>query len=495
MNVCTRVLALLASSGLAAAAALSPTVAANAANAADTGGSDARAGALAGGWTKVSTGTVGSLSEITLQRTADGVLHAVYAQDVGTAESYQHSTLSTSGAVMGHSDVLGVWGALVGNPKLLPTASGGLRLVFSGLQDANSANFFSHGYAYDTVSDASGAAWALQPHALTKFGSVYSGYGIGATTLPSGIPVTAGTLNSNIHYRVGDIATTDQNVVSAAADDAVHTSASCCLYDTQLVSSGDAVWMAWYANGSTAETNGVFVKQVHPAAGPVLKAPGSSVGTSSLSADQAIAMVARPGGGVVLAYKMGYPTTKAIGLWKVGAASAVKVPNSRGADLVSLATGVTGRMWLAWSTDGAKAYALRTSPTGFGLGAVQALAAPSGSSAIWSIAVDASLNQGTVLVNDTASTSVFSRTVKPGLSLKAKPGRVKVGRATQVAFTATDAGAGVKGVKVTGGGDSCTTSAKGKCTLTLTPTRPGKVRVKATKRGYGSARATVRSIR
>ena len=485
----SRVLALLASSGLVAAA-LSPAAGAGAVSAGPDHRADlsARAG---GGWTKVSTGPVDSLSEITLQRTGDGVLHAVYVQDVGTADSYEHSTLSTSGAVTGHSSVVGTWASLVSNPELLPTASGGLRLVFSGLQDTVTANFYSHGYAYDTVSDASGASWGLQSHALTKFGSVYSGYGVGATTLSNGTPVTAGTLNSSIFYRVGDIATTDQSVVAAAADDGVYTSASCCLYDTQLVSSGDAVWMAWYANGSSEATNGVFVQQVYPSAGPVLKAPGSSIGGDSLAADQAIAMVARPGGSVVLAYKMGYPSTKSIGLWQVGASSAVKVPGSKDARYVSLATGVTGRMWLAWTTDGDDAYALRTAPSGFGLGAVQALTSPARASDLWSIAVDASLNQGTVLVNDVASGSVFSRIVNPGLSLKAKPGRAKVGKATQVTFTATDAGAGVAGVKVKGGGDSCTTKASGRCSLTIRAGRPGKIDVKATKNGYGFARATV----
>ncbi len=69
-----RTLALLAAGGLAAAA-LAPASGAGA----TTGGDDrpafeARAG---GGWTRVSTGPVDTLSEITAQRTGDGVLHTV----------------------------------------------------------------------------------------------------------------------------------------------------------------------------------------------------------------------------------------------------------------------------------------------------------------------------------------------------------------------------------------------------------------------------------
>ncbi|SEB97568.1 hypothetical protein SAMN04489844_1434 [Nocardioides exalbidus] len=488
MSVRSRTLALLASSGLAAAA-LAP--AAGVASAEAAARPDARAAMAGGGWAKVSTGSVDTLSEITTARTADGVLHVVYQQDVGTDASYEHSTVATSGKVTGHSNVLGTWGSLIDNPELLTTATGGLRLVFSGLQDTDTSNFYSRGNAYDTISDASGAAWALQPHALTKFSAVYSGYGVGATTLSNGTPVTAGTLNSDIAVRVGDIATTDQNVVNTASDDYLYTAPACCLYDTQLVNAGDAIWMTWYANGTGEADNGIFVKQVYPTAGPTLKAPGSSVGGDSLAADQAVAVVARPGGGIVVAYKMGYPTTRNIGLWQVGTSKAVKVPDSKNARLVSLSTGVTGRMWLAWTTDADEAYALRTSPQGFGLGAVQAIKAPSKGSDLWSISVDASLNQGTVLVNDVDARAVYSRIVNPGLTLKAK-GSAKAGKATKITFTVTDAGDGVGGVKVKGGGDSCTTTSKGKCTLTIAAGKPGKVSAKATKNGYGFAVADVR---
>lgn len=482
----TRVLALLTAGGLAAAALVPAGASADGAERAAP--AHARAG---GGWTTVSTGQVDTLSEITLQRTADGVLHAVYVQDVGTAAAYQHATLATSGAVTGHSDVVGTWASLIDDPQLLTTTTGGLRLVFSGLQDTDSANFYSHGYAYDTLSDAGGAAWALQPHALTKFGAAYAGYGTGATALADGTPVTAATLNSDIAYRVGDIPTTDQAVVSAASDDSLYTAPGCCVYDTTLVSSGGAVWMGWYANGSDAGNNGVFVRQVYPTAGPVLKAPSSSDGASSLSTDQRLAMVARPGGGVVVAYKTGYPTTRAIGLWQVGTSKVVKVPDSRAARYVSLAAGATGRMWLAWTTDDDSAFALRTSPQGFGLGAVQAIGAPARSSDLWSISVDASLNQGTVLVNDVSSQSVFSRIVNPGLTLVAK-GAARVGRPSPITVKVTDAGDGVKGVKVKGGGDSCTTNEAGKCSLTVRAGRPGTVRLKATRNGYGFAVDTVK---
>src|SRR5689334_17903072 len=121
MPVRPRVLALLATGGLVAAA-LAPSAGATAATGAQDRPAQARAG---GGWTKVSTGPVDTLSEITSVRTADGVLHAVYQQDVGTDAAYEHSTIATSGKVTGHSNVLGTWGALIDNPVLMTTAAGG----------------------------------------------------------------------------------------------------------------------------------------------------------------------------------------------------------------------------------------------------------------------------------------------------------------------------------------------------------------------------------
>ena len=55
-----------------------------------------------------------------------------------------------------------------------------------------------------------------------------------------------------------------------------------------------------------------------------------------------------------------------------------------------------------------------------------------------------------------------------------------------------DAGTGLKGVKVKGGGDSCTTKASGRCTLTIKAGKPGKVSLKATANGYGFAKETLK---
>lgn len=486
MSVRARALALLASGGLLTAA-LAPVAGASASSA---DAPDRPAQARAGGWTKVSSGTVDTLSEITVARTSDGVLHAVYAQDVATSDEYEHAAISTGGSVIARSKPVGTWGTLVHNPKLLRSPSGGLRLVFSGLQDTNSANFYSHGYAYDTVSDASGAAWTLQPRALTRFGFAYSGYGVGATTLSNGTPVTAASLNSDTFYRVGTIDTTDQNAVTSAPPDG-NASAGLGNYywHTQLVNSGDTVWMVTYVDGTSDATEGIFAQQVYPTAGPVLKAPGSTVGGSSLNPDQTVAAVARPGGGVVVAYKTGYPTASAISVWQVGG-SVRKIKASQ-VYQVALDAGPSGRMWLAWVDGSDEVHATRSAPSGLTFGAVQDLGKPASSADLWRIAVDASLDQGTVLVNDVVARAVSLRTVKPGLTLAAT-GRLRVRDRDTVKVKVTDAGTPVKGAKVKGGGDSCTTKANGSCTLTVTPRKPGKLAFVASDSGYGKGKDVIK---
>ena len=55
-----------------------------------------------------------------------------------------------------------------------------------------------------------------------------------------------------------------------------------------------------------------------------------------------------------------------------------------------------------------------------------------------------------------------------------------------------DAGAPVRGAKVAGGGDSCTTAANGRCTLSYPVGKATRISLTATKPGYGAAQVRVR---
>ena len=467
-------LALLTSSALAAATlAASPTAGAG------TTSYDAPTARAANAWTVVSSGSVSSLSEISTARTGDGVVHAFYRQEGAGSAHIEHAALTPGGAAASRS-VVAALGSVTSVHPAMVTPGGGLRVVFAGLGSGPAGD----GRAVDAVSDASGAAWAVQPRALLKNTSAYAGYGLGATMLANGTPVTASATFGSNAWRVGAIETTDPAARNTAPDDQLTTLPTCCTYDTTLVSSADTVWMAWYQNGDSESDNGVFAQQVHPTAGPVVKAPGSSIGSSSSAPDQSIAMVARPGGGVVMAYRRGY-LDASVGLWQVGTTTSAVVQGSKGVDRVSLSATPTGRLWLGWTDDSGDVHVTRTATSGFVTGAPGEVGAPSGST-VWDFAINGSDKDAVVLVNDSATGRVLATVVPPPLTESASRKGIKAGRTTKVAFKVTDGGKGVKGAKVAGGGRKCTTSAKGVCSLALTPRKPGKLKVTAKKRGYGT---------
>ena len=137
-------------------------------------------------WTRINTGTGSNITIPSLLRTPDGVLHVVYEQEAGSVSNYEHTTVSTTGAVLGHTNAVSSWGTLANDPQLIPTATGGMRVIFGGLQDINVANPFSAGHLYTAVSDASGASWAVPSEAWSRSGSGYASYGTFASLLPDG---------------------------------------------------------------------------------------------------------------------------------------------------------------------------------------------------------------------------------------------------------------------------------------------------------------------
>lgn len=430
-------------------------------------------------WSTLVGAGVTSSSEPGLFRTGDGTLHvAVAIRDAANQNSISVSHVRADGSYAGTSPAVGPWAGTTPDPDLVGGVGGGLRLVFGGLRTTTTGDAYSEGYLYSASSDAAGAAWTLAPNTAPVVASAngFSSYGTGVTTLPDGSTAAAYPLNSTITYQVG------AGPVQSFAVPA------CCAYDLSLVQQDGAVWAAWYANGSAAADQGVFVRQLHPTLGPVLQAPGSVSGGSSLPADQAVAMVARPGGGVHVAYKVGYPTATSLAVWKVGDPSARTVPDSKGASYVALSATPDGRLWVAFDGARTEARAVRSNPSATTFGAAQELKVPG--KQVYGIAVDGGTGRGDVVVN--TGSAVIHTQVLAGLSVKAKPGVLKAGRVGLVKVTVTDAGQAVKGAKVRARGERCTTNGKGVCVLRLGKARRGKVVVLATAGGYDAGSDVVK---
>lgn len=439
---------------------------------------DARADS---GWAQLNTKGISLLAKSDLLRTSDGVLHVVYPQEVGPLDvEYEHTSVSTTGGVISHSTAVSGWGTLTDDPILLPAAGGGMQIIFGGLQDTNVANPYSAGHTYRAVGDASGASWTVPGEALTKSKTGYASYGTGATLLPDGTSIQGHPLNSEFTWRVG---TTPLPTSDATPADSSFSVAGGGLKHFTLVQSGGNVWAAWYDQGTD---NGYFARQIHPALGPVLKAPGQTADT--LDPGQAVPMVVRPDGSIVMAYCIGYPTCTSVGLWPVGTSTVYKVPGSGGAETITMDTGPTGRLWVAWA-DGDDVIAARSSTTGFSFGAQRRSAKPDPNLPIFQLRVEASRGEASLVANDGAG--IYHRQLQAGLVVKASTKRWDGDQRKTVTFKVTDAAQPVSGAKVLGGGESCKTNAQGKCSITFAERRPGKIKMKAKRSGFSPALVTL----
>jgi hypothetical protein len=430
-----------------------------------------------GTWTRITTGDVANIAEPGLFRTADGVLHVLYLRENYSTDDLAFTNISSTGKVVGSGDAVTGWASLPQDPKVVAGPGGGMRLVFGGLQDTNTANPYSSGQMYSALTDAAGTSWTVQPGALTQSGYAYGSYGTGATTLADGVtPMVSFPLSSGLTWNAG-----------GAPTDTTYDFGTCCTYHTSLAREGDATWSAFYANGSDDAHNGIFVKQLLPAVGQTVKAPLSTTGGDALDPGAAVPLATRSTGGVYAAYCVGYPTCTKIAVWRLGTAKPVLVRATGGAQEYSMSIGPGGRIWLAWSEANTDVlHATHTGTTGTTFGAVTTIKPPKGAT-VYGLTIAASDGSADVIVAD--GSALFHQQVLPGLTLKASPESWKKAKKQKVVLTVTDAGDHVKGAKVTVGGRSCTTKASGSCSITFTPSTK-KHRFWATARasGYGAAK-------
>ncbi len=437
-----------------------------------------------GSWTKISAGpaSTGSTTfSASLYRTADQVLHVVYPRSLGASgEQIGHTAVRANGTTALQNDVLpSPWSIVESTPTVIGDGAGGLRVVFGG-QQSTSPGFWSFGKMYTLTAAASGASWTLPAESVGQSTSAYGSYGTSATTLSDGTPVAAFPLNSDLTWHTGTSGDPDQSFAVAA----------CCVYDTAMVRSGSEVWLAWYANGGTSSTQGTFVRRIAPSLGPILKAPGSSVGASSVPTER-VALAARAGGGVYLAYCGGYPTCSKIKLWKVGTDRTTDVPSTRYATRIGLSAAPSGRLWLTWANNIPTIQAVRTNKAATKLGAIRKVGMPPGKDAVFFVGIDGGTGRGDVVIN--VGDGFWHSQVIAGLTLKASPTSWRHGQSKRVTFTVTDAGEKVGGSLVTVGSRRCTTGAAGTCRITFpATTRAGRLTARATKASYGAATRTLR---
>ena len=348
--------------------------------------------------------------------------------------------------------------------------------------------------AYATSKN--GTRWKRGPGSLTKTTSAYASYGTAAIDA-GGTPIVG--VNASTTSQVTLHRGIDPSVPAAAADWTTKSGAyGCCAYDAALAQDqrNHQVWTAWFSSSSTARHAGVLVEKVYPKpVGKVLKAPKSSKGASTLDPLQDVAMAARKGGGVYVAYKIGYPTADHIGVWEVGTKH-LMVIKAPGTHQITLQAGPQGRLWLAsYSQSQNRIHVTRSNPSATRFGAVRTIRLPGSKYAYcWSLGGGGSHGPFHLLANITAKSGgkpqIYYQKVAPGLTLVAKPHQLDKG---VVVAKVSDAGKAVAHAKVTFRGMSKQTNGHGVAKFRVPGSvHSGRYAMTAKKAGYFPGHASVK---
>ena len=421
-----------------------------------------------GYWTRITEPAGRNIDQVALVRTQDGVLHVAWTEEKpGLKATLWHQAIRPNGSVAGAKSPIVTGFNALGNPDLVVTPDGGLRVFFGGLGPSpnNALN--------TATAPASGAAWTLQVAKAAQDSSAYASPS-GAGTTSDGTPVSAWGTTFGTRAHVG--------VDATAADITLQT--SCCGYypDVATADPPGQVVVGWFSN-ATREA-GLYTQTISAGGpvGPRLYVPGSASAdrASTLGIDQRMAIAHRAGGGVYVAYGAGYPTFKSVNLWRNGAARPVLSIPAAGAQDVNISAAPDGRLWLMWQLQGTISVT-RTNKAATRVGPVIAVKPPPQTTTIWKVSGEGSLGQLDLFASVTlpGSTATWQTQVRPALSLLGRGGKV-------LSFVVTDAGDPVAGAKIAVAGRTLTTSSGGRAQVDL-PT--GTFTAVATAPGYAASAA------
>jgi len=207
-----------------------------------------------------------------------------------------------------------------------------------------------------------------------------------------------------------------------------------------------------------------------------MRVPNSVAQGNTFDAAQQIAMVARPGGGIYVAYCAPDSASRCarVDLWKVCAAAAKTVPGSSGGNAANIAMtpAKDGRMWVSWFNTASRAItSVRTNGSAAVFGAVRTIGIPTGSSQLWNLSTAGTSGRLDVVANVTSGASgpiAFWHTqVLAGLSLSASPSTFNSNLAHTVTFTVRDVGLPIGGARVRVGSKSVVTNSAGVAKITF----------------------------
>jgi hypothetical protein len=441
------------------------------------------ASAQAAPWQRVTTPDGDSTDQVGHVRTRDGVLHLAWHHPTGpNTADLVHTPISAAGKVGSATPIQTGWtgftnAALVNDPAGLRVFWGGFRTTDTNdpQRETNTA-----------LSGDGGASWALQPGQVNPSGAQSYASPHAATVRGDGttLQAFAGTLGTWVHA----------GLTPATANFDFQAPLGQYGYDPQLATdASNRTIMVWYSSG--AGHLGVQAQEVAGDGSPV-GAATTMPGTGAMEVGMLgrTPLVARRGGGFYVAY----PTPNDVRVWRVGAGNAPRVGSvtGSGSGAVAIADADQGRIWVVWTRGfgDPDVLARRSNKKATRFGATVNASHPKDAAQAYKLDASASGGALDVLGNfniGTTTDAVTSyRRILPGLTLKARPKKVRRGKETDVRFTVLDAGDPVRGATVKAAGRSGTTGGNGRVTLTIRSRR--QVTAKASRDGYVGARRTLK---
>lgn len=422
-----------------------------------------------GPWQQVTATGVSNISEVGLARTPDGTLHAAWSsQQPDTTQSINLVPISAAGKLGSTQTAVSGW-ASTDNPALGLTPGGALQLFFGGIHTL-AANDPNSDENLATSSDG-GSTWTLTAaDVVAPAASAYaSQVSVSNSFSSQATPFETWTGTSGAWVHAGTSAgTPDSNFQTALG--------GCCGYYASVATDGSGnTELAWYSNATG--NNGLFAEAVS-AGGAPSGSPQEMPGTANFLAEsQKVALLPSPHGGFYVVAPVGYPSFNAVELWKVGAGTLKVGGSAAGTNLVGAGGAIdqAGRVWAFWSRnigDKPQLFAARSNPGGTRFGAVVPLGAPAGANTTF--ALDGNASSGALDVfatlasgSGTATNSIWTRHVYPGLSVSLSPASAKLHHSAKVTVSVTDAGVPVKGATVKLGSHKAKTTASGRATFHL----------------------------
>ena len=418
-----------------------------------------------GHWTKLAT-VDQSFSTLSLLRTHDDNLHVAWLAKRASnlTQSFRISTISDFGKLLSTSTPLSGWNSLQPDVQLVHDGSG-LRLIFEG--GTGSSGCYDSGAVF-TMTSSDGNHWALGTGSVSH-GTVGNG-NLAATTKLDGVTPVA-VFAAGHAYHVG----VDSSCPAAGSDGVVAMTPGSAPENPQVVTdqASGATWDGWY---QSFEKQGYWVDQILPTHGAPIEAPhGGATPTQNNQPNEPVALAARPGGGVYMAYCVATNSEPCahIDLWKVHTSKVEVVPGSRnvGGARVTLSAGPQGRMWVVWyDTTKQRIHAVRSNIGVTSFGPVRTIKPPAHTSGFEVVRAEGSSARLDIVILDQLGTTglpldIFHTQVLPGLSVSAKPTKFSHKKPGKVTFTVKDAGQAVAGAGVACLKKKASTNSAGKVTL------------------------------